>query len=1117
MSHGRQSTIPQTAQVETALQLGTTVVRFYQYTSNLSSDNPRIPLTTANGRGTSDDVIQTLGQFIKELGARKLTVNGPLMCGELSNIVEDCKRDCDLVRDGIQAWLQLFQTGCTSRVGPGPSPSLSDILTKGNRCKIHLERQQRAIKELLNANEYAQMNPRLEQSLTNAYRAIMIGLRALIIDLSSKYGSLQSRRRDAVANHTLMLYHQITRFQEERNSGRTPITSEAILSLSAAVMKLYSESRQCARDIFVLHGIDYKHRPARHEGISPAHERTFEWLFDRSEQDTRQSHLLNWLRHGRGIFWVSGKPGSGKSTLMKYMAEHASTRTALQQWAADARKDLTIASHYFWYAGSDIQRSQEGLLRSLLCDIFQQAPELIPIACPERWDKSDTLIDRQETDIAPWTLAELQEAIDVIAQQPELKVNFCFFIDGLDEFSGQHLHICKSLLKLGASNNIKLCLSSRPWNIFEESFGRILEQKIYIHELTKEDIRKYVEDILCSHPRWQTLLLESKRSAALVNEVTIRAQGVFLWVFLVTRLLRDGLTNYDTLSDLHKRLDLLPSDLEPFFRHMMDSVEPFYHEKMSEMLQMAVKAGKPLPFAVCYFHDQEYEDSNYALKEPITLWGPEMLENIRNIVTRRLSARCMGLLEVNGDKIEFLHRTVYDFLLSRDMERFLETNTRKCFDPHLTMLQAYVAWTKHAPFYDLSVRDHSMLQTGESRLKSTLLEVFSSAHRVTSNKSSAVSSEVLLDELEKTVQRIFRTSWNDRPNKVSSKATALFRSCALQAVSQKYIVRKLEKNHGYFRDVGLDPLSPILCQTMSDDTEGDIWKPEQLELLRCLLRHGYDPNQKLSSEAAGSANELTPWAIFTQHLLPAHQLGDRLRNGAVQLHFRPLSRSQLTFRSPSRAVSQALHTGLLRMLLEFGADANVRVGSVGCRLPAWAYFFIMALLNLAEISQQLGELLSILDLLLSKADFSRQEDGLTEAVRGMLWNNKSADVFPTYAFRPLSKQQARKRMMEFICLRLDGLISIGRTGGSARSNPTAEATKIFMKHAAHPSLPMKPLESRLYRAFPCLVPAPKALSNPFLSDEPGSVVGKRPRSEYETLCHPPQHGSWRPSKVPRQR
>ncbi|KAJ4327321.1 hypothetical protein N0V84_002219 [Fusarium piperis] len=519
---------------------------------------------------------------------------------------------------------------------------------------------------------------------------------------------------------------------------------------------------------------------------------------------------------------------------MKYITEHASTKTALQQWAIAAGKDLTMASHYFWYAGSDIQRSQEGLLRSLLCDIFQQAPELIPIACPERWDKSDAMVENEETDAAPWTLAELQQAIDGIAKQPELSVNFCFFIDGLDEFSGQHLHICKSLVKLCASGNIKLCLSSRPWNIFEESFGKIPDQKIYIHELTKEDIREYVEDILCSHPRWQTLLLESKRSAALVNEVTIRAQGVFLWVFLVTRLLRDGLTNCDTLSDLHKRLDLLPSDLEPFFRHMMDSVEPFYHQKMSEMLQMAVKAGKPLPFAICYFHDQEYENSSYAIREPTTLWEAETLNKVRNIVMRRLSARCMGLLEVNGDKIEFLHRTVYDFLLSKDMQRFLETNTRRCFDPYLTILQAYVAWTKHARFYDPPVMDNPMLEIGESRLKSTLLEVFSYARQVTADKSSTVSSEALLDELEKTVQRIFRTPWSDRPNDVSNKATALFRSCALQAVAQSYIEMKLEKNHGYFSDIGLDPLTPILCPERRNGSDGALWKPEQLELLRCL-------------------------------------------------------------------------------------------------------------------------------------------------------------------------------------------------------------------------------------------------------------------------------------------
>lgn len=168
MSHGRQSAIPQTAQVETALQLGTTVVRFYQYISDLCNDSPGISLTTGNGHGTLDGVIQTLRQFIRDIGVKNLMVNVPLISRELSNIVGDSKRDYESVRNNIQTWLQLFQSGFISRVGREPPPLLSDIVTKGNRWnkdepgsrKMHLEHQQRAIKELLNINQYAQANPR---------------------------------------------------------------------------------------------------------------------------------------------------------------------------------------------------------------------------------------------------------------------------------------------------------------------------------------------------------------------------------------------------------------------------------------------------------------------------------------------------------------------------------------------------------------------------------------------------------------------------------------------------------------------------------------------------------------------------------------------------------------------------------------------------------------------------------------------------------------------------------------------------------------------------------------------------------------------------------------------
>lgn len=103
-----------------------------------------------------------------------------------------------------------------------------------------------------------------------------------------------------------------------------------------------------------------------------------------------------------------------------------------------------------------------------------------------------------------------------------------FFIDGLDEFDGKHIDFCESLLSMAGSPSLKLCVSSRPWNIFEESFGKDERRKIYIHELTRRDITEYVHDWLHRHPRWRGMGSETARAHALVSAITEKAQGVFL-------------------------------------------------------------------------------------------------------------------------------------------------------------------------------------------------------------------------------------------------------------------------------------------------------------------------------------------------------------------------------------------------------------------------------------------------------------------------------------------------------------------------------------------------------------------------------------------------------------
>lgn len=70
----------------------------------------------------------------------------------------------------------------------------------------------------------------------------------------------------------------------------------------------------------------------------------------------------NWLRSTDTFYWISGKPGSGKTTLVKSILEHPNTRAYLDIWQPGS----LIISHFFWRPGTQLQQNIKGLLCSLL-------------------------------------------------------------------------------------------------------------------------------------------------------------------------------------------------------------------------------------------------------------------------------------------------------------------------------------------------------------------------------------------------------------------------------------------------------------------------------------------------------------------------------------------------------------------------------------------------------------------------------------------------------------------------------------------------------------------------------------------------------------------------------
>lgn len=132
----------------------------------------------------------------------------------------------------------------------------------------------------------------------------------------------------------------------------------------------------------VLRALAFRSMFVREAEIATKYKRTFDWIFEVSEaHDKPWADFQSWLQTGTGCYWIGGKAGSGKSTLMKYISTNFRTEDLLKTWAGCSQ--LIIGSYYFWLAGTSLQKNQEGLLRSLLSTVLSKRRDLISRVFPK--------------------------------------------------------------------------------------------------------------------------------------------------------------------------------------------------------------------------------------------------------------------------------------------------------------------------------------------------------------------------------------------------------------------------------------------------------------------------------------------------------------------------------------------------------------------------------------------------------------------------------------------------------------------------------------------------------------------------------------------------------------
>ena len=584
--------------------------------------------------------------------------------------------------------------------------------------------------------------------------------------------------RNLLSNHI-----EMSRSRHDETNGLVAETSAQILaSVDTVVRHLNASTAESTRadgevnayeiENSILQSLSFPELTNRHDAVADAHTKTFAWIFQPPEEQP-WDHFTTWLESRDDIYWITGKAASGKSTLMKYIYhQHKRVDQSLRVWAG--KTHLIKADFFFWSTGSRLQKSQAGLLRTLLHKVLSECRSLIPLLFPELWRKRDLQFSRLSTrervhfafPVHPWPLQQLCGAFESLLQQKSEDVSLCFFVDGLDEFEGDHGEIAALLKKASIHRNVKICLSSRPLMIFEQEFDAC--PSLRLQDLTFNDMFIYVHDKLDTHKRLEELRQTSPVEVQqLIREIVEMSSGVFLWITLVVRSLLEGLTNLDSTSDLRERLQELPPELDDLFNHMLRSIRPkFYLQQASRLFQIVYHSLSPLSALALSYADDK--NSDLAIRSQIKDTARNDEAARVQEISARIKTRCAGLLEVYGVSdygisedakhakakrsknglgdarrigVRYLHLTVKEFLEKPTVWTMLLDCTRRTgFDAITALLRSNVMMLK------------SSLRSWNATTWKLIHEAMRYAARA--ENSMGVPQVALLDELDRAAAKI---------------------------------------------------------------------------------------------------------------------------------------------------------------------------------------------------------------------------------------------------------------------------------------------------------------------------------------------------------------------------
>lgn len=695
-----------------------------------------------------------------------------------------------------------------------------------------------------------------------------------------------------------------------------------------------------------------------------AHKDTFDWVLSNDDHNLQchnedtvemKGRFRKWIHGDQAVFWVRGKAGSGKSTLMLKIYHDGRLRDHLKQWAP--LENIKLARMFFDAEGTEIQKSMEGLLRSLL----YQATEDPPLAMHVLKTYREKVPEDHpcDTDKIQWSVSELSNAFSALIGEASDTRRFLFFIDGLDEYqsiptddkrpSEYHLRneteqarkiragyrsIANLIRSFPVNGFVKICVSSRPYNEFELSFSGYPNFKL--EDLTKEDIEKFVQSEVAN----VTDATSVTEYAACVEDIRMKASGVFLWVKIATDILVDGIVNGNDARKLRISLHTLPSELggpEGLFMRILQRLGPDEKAEARKIFDLVLSARRDFEALSLSFAAESHPQHAVALQ--IKALGDLELENRRGKINKRLKA-LGGLLEIEGkglwSRVRFLHLTVKEFWLQADVQQTLEAALPSpALDANVALLAGCLLQLKCLRILEGPEAN----ENGRNRMRFWENIKDGLYYAALAERSTSVAQTALLDSMNETAQHLCNeyydstdldafpwqiqrpptsslSHWADtEPQEMAGKDYAWkddFMSLAVQANLTLYLRDKFREGYRLSEKQGrplfayavLPKMSPNLIQYQDGpvaDTLGANFS--DVSMIKLLLDHGADPNAFYE-----------PSKVERLYDLPSiWQLGLQ-KNAHCRLH-------------DPKTPNLADWSGTMKLLVSYGAWPNATIGS----------------------------------------------------------------------------------------------------------------------------------------------------------------------------------------------